>query len=114
MAFLLNQDLRGQVHLDFKNPECLRSLSWALLKEDWNLDVTLPVDRLIPTIPLRLNYILWLEDLIVGTEHVTGIDIGDLCILYITCIYISFSGFNPPSEFLSLLVSLKIPTELRC
>ena len=64
---------------DFKKPECLRSLSWALLKEDFNLDVEMPLDRLIPTIPLRLNYILWLEDLlssINGEGDIKGIDIG--------------------------------------
>ena len=48
------------------------------MKEDWDLDVEMPLDRLIPTIPLRLNYILWLEDLVAGTEgKITGIDIGN-------------------------------------
>lgn len=66
-----------QVHVDFKNPACLRALTWALLKDDFQLDVQLPLDRLIPTVPLRLNYILWLED-ILGTSCNTlnGIDIG--------------------------------------
>ena len=75
------QDSKGHVHLDFKKPECLRALSWALLKEDFNLEVELPLDRLIPTIPLRLNYILWLEDVIQSGNMkkdapVRGIDIG--------------------------------------
>jgi methyltransferase len=74
-------DITGKVHLDFKNSECLRALTWCLLKEDFDLDVLLPPDRLIPTIPLRLNYILWLEDLLASTTvtsatPVCGIDIG--------------------------------------
>ena len=70
-------DLKGNVHLDFKKPECLRALSWALLKDDFDLDVEMPVDRLIPTIPLRLNYILWLEDLAGGEDsNLSVIDIG--------------------------------------
>ncbi len=48
------------------------------MKEDWDLDVEMPLDRLTPTIPLRLNYILWLEDLVAGTEgKITGIDTGN-------------------------------------
>ena len=71
------QDLKGNVHLDFKKPECLRALSWALLKDDFGLDVEIPVDRLIPTVPLRLNYLLWLKDLMEDkSKSVTGIDIG--------------------------------------
>ena len=64
---------------DFKKPECLRALSWALLKDDFDLDVEMPLDRLIPTIPLRLNYILWLEDLLSSVEkrQIRGIDIGE-------------------------------------
>ncbi|KAK2142055.1 hypothetical protein LSH36_1002g03117 [Paralvinella palmiformis] len=70
-------DDHGTVQIDFKKPECLRALSWALLKDDFNLDVLMPLDRLIPTIPLRLNYILWLEDILDReTETICGIDIG--------------------------------------
>ena len=40
----------------------------------------MPLNRLIPTIPLRLNYILWLEDILESLkktdEPVHGIDIG--------------------------------------
>lgn len=66
-----------QVHVDFRNPAHLRAVTWALLKDDFHLDVKLPVDRLTPTVPLRLNYILWLEDILgkSGTPR-KGIDIG--------------------------------------
>ena len=38
-------DLKGRVHLDFKKPECLRALSWALLKDLYGVDVDMPLDR---------------------------------------------------------------------
>lgn len=55
-------------------------LTTILLKKDFNLDVHLPVGKLIPTIPLRLNYLLWLEDLFNlnydSGKKIKGIDIG--------------------------------------
>jgi len=43
--------------------------------------VSIPADNLNPAIPLRLNYILWIEDLMTHSklemEKITGIDIGD-------------------------------------
>ena len=78
------QDSKEHVHLDFKKPECMRALSWALLKEDFGLDIEMPLNRLIPAIPLRLNYILWIEDLLADKhDNVKGIDIGN--ILFYTC-----------------------------
>ena len=72
---------QGNIHLDFKKPECLRALSWAILKDDFGVNVNMPLDRLIPTIPLRLNYILWIEDLIGEVTTARGIDIGNYIIL---------------------------------
>lgn len=55
-------------------------LTTILLKKDFDLDVYLPVGKLIPTIPLRLNYLLWLEDLFNlnfdSNKKIKGIDIG--------------------------------------
>lgn len=75
----VTQDLAGKVYLDFKKPLALRALTTVLLKEDFSLDVDLPIDRLIPTIPLRLNYIHWIED-ILGEKSgtISGVDIGML------------------------------------
>ena len=48
----------------------------------------LPPDRLVPTLPLRLNYLLWVEDLLQevnpATEKIVhGIDIGTgACCIY--------------------------------
>lgn len=39
----------------------------------------IPLDKLIPTVPLRLNYILWIEDLLSISKkdgEIRGIDIG--------------------------------------
>lgn len=70
----------GKVILDFKDPAALRALTRALLEDDFGLVVTLPLDRLIPTVPQRLNYILWLEDIIGKENGAKGIDIGKLLI----------------------------------
>ncbi|XP_039439265.1 U6 small nuclear RNA (adenine-(43)-N(6))-methyltransferase [Culex pipiens pallens] len=55
-------DLNGRVKLDFKNREALQLLTRVLLRRDFGLEVELPAGKLVPTLPLRLNYILWLED----------------------------------------------------
>lgn len=65
----------GKIFLNFKNPKCQHALSWCILKEDFDIDVIIPVNKLIPTIPLRLNYILWIED-IFNFPNLYGIDIG--------------------------------------
>lgn len=71
----------GKATLDFHDSESLRSLTCTLLKEDFGLEVELPLDRLIPTLSLRLNYIHWIEDLLASTGHgketVWGIDTGE-------------------------------------
>jgi len=72
--------LDGKGHLNFKDPEAVRELTYTLLKHDFGLHLDIPLDRLIPTVPLRLNYILWIEDLLkegsLEQEPAKGIDIG--------------------------------------
>ncbi|XP_046680018.1 U6 small nuclear RNA (adenine-(43)-N(6))-methyltransferase-like [Homalodisca vitripennis] len=74
------QEISGKVSIDFKNKESLRALTSTLLKEDFGLDVEIPLNRLIPTLPLRLNYLLWIEDILAAnrktSDIVKGIDIG--------------------------------------
>ncbi|KAL2096126.1 hypothetical protein ACEWY4_008274 [Coilia grayii] len=73
-------NLSGRVTLNFKDPEAVRALTCTLLKEDFGLSIQIPLERLIPTVPLRLNYIHWVEDLIsdqgTGQGPRRGIDIG--------------------------------------
>nr|XP_026244730.1 U6 small nuclear RNA (adenine-(43)-N(6))-methyltransferase [Urocitellus parryii] len=74
-------NLNGRVSVNFKDPEAVRALTCTLLKEDFGLSIDIPLERLIPTVPLRLNYIHWVEDLIghQDSDKSTlrrGIDIG--------------------------------------
>ncbi|VDB95430.1 unnamed protein product [Peniophora sp. CBMAI 1063] len=69
------------VTIDFHDELAQRTLTKALLHRDFNLDLTVPGDRLCPPVPNRLNYILWLQDIIQATSHpeddpIIGIDIG--------------------------------------
>ena len=57
----------------------MRGFTRCCLQKDFNLDILLPPEKLLPTIPLRLNYLLWVEDLIEHSgikEDITGVDIG--------------------------------------
>ncbi|CAG9801567.1 unnamed protein product [Chironomus riparius] len=79
-------DVNGKIKLDFKDPEAVRILTKCCLKKDFNLDVDIPSDKLLPTLPLRINYILWIEDLLIHCgikEEIIGIDIGTgACCIY--------------------------------
>ncbi|XP_066244910.1 U6 small nuclear RNA (adenine-(43)-N(6))-methyltransferase [Euwallacea similis] len=72
-------DFSGKVNFNFKDADALRVLCCTLLKKNFGLTVNLPKNKLVPTIPLRLNYILWIEDLLdflQKSDKVKGIDIG--------------------------------------
>lgn len=97
----VQENAGGKVILDFKDPAALRALTRALLENDFGLQVALPLDRLIPTVPQRLNYILWLEDIIGQNKPAKGIDIGKLCMMY-SCL----------SAFPTLLLSISFTREL--
>lgn len=66
--------------IDYKNETALRALTQTLLLEYYQLKVDFAPGSLIPTLPLRLNYILWLEDIMdmfkTGNDRILGIDIG--------------------------------------
>uniref|UniRef100_A0A0A9XA45 U6 small nuclear RNA (adenine-(43)-N(6))-methyltransferase n=1 Tax=Lygus hesperus TaxID=30085 RepID=A0A0A9XA45_LYGHE len=80
------QNLSGHVRLDFRNQGSVWALTKSLLHRDFGLKVEIIPDRLVPTLPLRLNYLLWLEDLFNANpfvfKKISGIDIGTgaLCI----------------------------------
>lgn len=80
---IILQNLTGKIKIDFKREGTLRVLTEVLLKHDFNLQVKIPPNKLAPTLPLRLNYILWIEDLMKHAsfnemKEVIGIDIGIL------------------------------------
>ncbi|KAJ3564985.1 hypothetical protein NP233_g7933 [Leucocoprinus birnbaumii] len=70
--------------IDFQDAEAQRCLTQALLYRDFGLQLTLPEDRLCPPVPNRLNYVLWIQDIMrahrfLFREDVSttrGIDIG--------------------------------------
>ncbi|TCD63039.1 hypothetical protein EIP91_006052 [Steccherinum ochraceum] len=70
--------------IDFQNDAALRRLTEALLFRDFQVKLTIPDDRLCPPVPNRLNYVLWLEDIVSRTSlaadcaqpDVVGLDIG--------------------------------------
>lgn len=79
--------------LDFSDPAALRELTCAVLEKDFDLKLEIPLDHLIPTIPQKLNYIHWVEDLLScgcvashesgttgesTTPDVVGVDVGEL------------------------------------
>ncbi|TFK22029.1 hypothetical protein FA15DRAFT_644769 [Coprinopsis marcescibilis] len=80
----------GQCSLDFRDENaqrCCRELTKAILKCDFGVDLELPEDRLCPPVPNRLNYILWIQDIIAASRwsksgpgtaerRIRGLDIG--------------------------------------
>lgn len=57
----------------------MRTLTQTLLLEYFQINVDFAAGSLVPTLPLRLNYILWLEDILnsrPSQEQTKGIDIG--------------------------------------
>ncbi|RDB24347.1 putative methyltransferase-like protein C27D7.08c [Hypsizygus marmoreus] len=80
----LLKHLKGQT-INFHDDAAQRCLTQALLKRDFDLEITLPSDRLCPPVPNRLNYVLWIQDIVrahadgvlgSGRLNVRGLDIG--------------------------------------
>ncbi|KAF1976537.1 hypothetical protein BU23DRAFT_528211 [Bimuria novae-zelandiae CBS 107.79] len=73
--------------LDFQDPETTKSLTKAILKADFGLQLEVPDDRLCPPVPNRWNYVSWIQGLLDSTNfdyserydperRVIGLDIG--------------------------------------
>ncbi|CAJ0576986.1 unnamed protein product, partial [Mesorhabditis spiculigera] len=66
--------------VDFRDVDAVRELTRATLHKDFRLSVDLPENSLVPRIPQKLNYLLWIEDLLalnsLDKGRVLGIDIG--------------------------------------
>ena len=81
-AMYVQEGANEKPYVNFKDPASLRALSQVLLKKFFNINIEIPLDRLIPTIPLRLNYIHFIEDLLGDKKKdVYGIDIGEFIFL---------------------------------
>ncbi|KAI0665371.1 S-adenosyl-L-methionine dependent methyltransferase [Trametes maxima] len=73
------------VTIDFTDEASQRRLTEAILARDFRIAVELPPGRLCPPVPNRLNYILWIEDVMDATSlsldcspggAARGLDIG--------------------------------------
>ncbi|KAK9473330.1 uncharacterized protein V1510DRAFT_392559 [Dipodascopsis tothii] len=69
--------------VDFDDPAAVCALTAALLRADFGLDVVLDPARLCPRVPNRLNYVLWIQDVVdadrartAADRPVVGLDIG--------------------------------------
>jgi len=60
----VHENRYGNPTIDWKDPHAVRELTYVLLKDDYNLQLDIPIDQLCPTVPNRANYILWLADLL--------------------------------------------------
>ncbi|KAF2837234.1 hypothetical protein M501DRAFT_1032970 [Patellaria atrata CBS 101060] len=80
--------------IDFQDPTALQQLTKSLLKRDFDIKLELPDDRLCPPVPVRYNYVRWVQTLLDTTSdsytdeynpsrQVIGIDIG----VGASCIY---------------------------
>ena len=80
-ARLVRLDPRGEAHLNWSDPTALAELCRVLLLHDFGVRWTLPARALCPTVPSRLNYLLWMDDLLAlapapPEATIIGIDIG--------------------------------------
>ncbi|MCO5585067.1 hypothetical protein L7F22_038999 [Adiantum nelumboides] len=68
--------------INFKNPSVLRAVTEATLLHEFGITITLKQDRLCPTIPNRLDYLAWIEEIWGNTciyeleEFITTLDEG--------------------------------------
>ncbi|KAJ6542267.1 ribosomal RNA large subunit methyltransferase F-like protein [Mycena sp. CBHHK59/15] len=65
--------------IDFKDEVAQKHLTEALLHRDFGISLSLPPGRLCPPVPNRLNYVLWIQDILQATGSagpVHGVDIG--------------------------------------
>lgn len=69
--------------INFHDETAQRRLTQALLFRDFDIQLEIPDDRLCPPVPNRLNYVLWLYDILSHTcskerppTSIRGIDVG--------------------------------------
>jgi 23S rRNA A1618 N6-methylase RlmF len=78
---VISRSSNGHVVYDWHAPGATYAVTRALLKRDFDLEWQQPLQHLCPPVPGRLNYLLWLEDLVqqdstVGPAQVCVADIG--------------------------------------
>ncbi|KAH9035691.1 S-adenosyl-L-methionine dependent methyltransferase [Lactarius hengduanensis] len=73
----------GSPTIDFHDETAQRRLTQALLFRDFDIRLEIPDNRLCPPVPNRLNYVLWLQDVLSHSSSqeqpptsIRGIDVG--------------------------------------
>ena len=69
----------GEYYINYNDSKSNVMLSKVLLKHDFNLEFEHPLNHLCPPIPQRLNYMLWIQDLLqccCWNKRYHGFDIG--------------------------------------
>ncbi|CAJ0941199.1 unnamed protein product, partial [Mesorhabditis belari] len=69
----------NRVAINFRSDDAVRELTRAILHKDFGLNVSLPKGSLVPRVPQKLNYLLWVEDILLLNnieDDVCAIDIG--------------------------------------
>ncbi|KYR02218.1 hypothetical protein DLAC_01038 [Tieghemostelium lacteum] len=90
-------------NIDWKDSNAVRELTRVILDNDFKLTVEIPDGFLCPTVTLRLNYLLWLNDILLqnkrqndaDNDEIYAIDIGTgaCCILPLLACRL-FSNWN--------------------
>ncbi|TPX43471.1 hypothetical protein SeMB42_g04705 [Synchytrium endobioticum] len=66
--------------IDFRDARAQRELTYALLAADFGIRLEIPLDSLIPPVPGRLDYVLWLSDLLPAQSALVDLGTGASCI----------------------------------
>ncbi|KAF8166825.1 S-adenosyl-L-methionine dependent methyltransferase [Pholiota molesta] len=82
--YLISEPGAHRKTIDFKDAEAQRRLTEAIMFRDFGITLHIPHNRLCPPVPNRLNYVLWIQDVvhahnsILGSypRPIHGIDIG--------------------------------------
>uniref|UniRef100_A0A8H7XML2 U6 small nuclear RNA (adenine-(43)-N(6))-methyltransferase n=1 Tax=Psilocybe cubensis TaxID=181762 RepID=A0A8H7XML2_PSICU len=69
---LIHDPKTGKPTIDFKDETAQRRLTEAIMQRDFGVTLDIPSTRLCPPVPNRLNYALWIQDIVRAHEDVLG------------------------------------------
>ena len=65
--------------MDFSDPQGTVELTKVLLKEYYNVEWDIPVGQLVPPVPCRAKYLIWMHDLLQLMKPSPGTDLQIRC-----------------------------------